>query len=139
MASKHGGLSKDDKEFLRKENQKMFENGKGENLNRADMKNPSLRVALNKAGGQRLKTNQYNQLIEMGQKNNFSRVEQLAVSFGIPSEEASHLASVAKLESHLGKHQKEVTAKKNDVMIKQAVKVNDLIGKVDGQDLLYGN
>ena len=140
MASKNGGLSKDDKEFLRQENQKLFENGKGVTLTKADMENPSLRVALNQAGAQRLNTNQYNQLIEMGQKKNFSRFEQLAVSFGIPSEEASRLSSVAKLESHLGKHQKEANVKRNDNnnKIKQGESQKEIRGNLGEQDILYG-
>ena len=104
MASKHGGLSKDDKDFLRKTNEKLFESGEGQNLRKGDLKNPSLRVAMQKGGANTLKKNQYQQILEQGQKSNYQRVEQLALQFGLPESEATHLASVSKLENKLAKH-----------------------------------
>lgn len=75
MASKHGGLSKDDKHFLRKTNEKLFETGEAQTLNREDIKNPSLRFAMQKGGANSLKRNQYMQILQEGQKSNYHRVE----------------------------------------------------------------
>ena len=83
------------------------------------------------------------QILQEGQKSNYHRVEQLANQFGLPPQEATHLASVSKLENKLAKHQKQVRAEKN-------MKINKGEGKffekpealnnkrIDGTDLQYG-
>ena len=79
MASKHGGLSKDDKSFIRKMNERLFQTGEGKNLHKEDLQNPSLRVAMQQTGAHKLSKFKYNQLLEMGQKKNYARMEQMAV------------------------------------------------------------
>ena len=44
----------------------MFESGEGQNLQKGDVKNPSLRVAMQKGGAHSLKKNEYQQILEQG-------------------------------------------------------------------------
>ena len=87
----------------------MFDTGKGETIKHSDMENPNFRTALNEHHG--LKKRDYNYILEMAQKKQFSRVKHHAMQCGVPEEEAVRLATVARVESQLSKHQKQASVK----------------------------
>ena len=99
---------------MRNYNEKLFATGQGEHLLKEDLKHPNLRVTLSKMDHANNVLNRYqkDEIIHMAQTKQFKRVEQLATKYGVKDTEAKHLASVAKAEAALHKHQKTEHVKK---------------------------
>ena len=104
MSAQHG-LNKNDKKFIREMNHKLYNEGTGENLSREDVANPNLRLTLQKMQGHKqLSKYQHAQIMEMSQKKQYARVEQLAEKFGLSSNDAKHLGAVSRAEGALGQY-----------------------------------
>ena len=86
-------------------NQKLYNEGTGENLSREDVANPNLRLSLQKMEGhKKLNKYQHAQIMEMSQKKQYARVEQLAEKFGLSSKDAKHLGAISRAEGALGQY-----------------------------------